>query len=82
EFVRGTAGEVLALVRERPPRGEFVVVLEGGAGEEPLEPERVLAIVREEVGAGRSLRDAVRAAARLALWKEQDVYRLVRDEDR
>jgi len=44
-----------------------------------LAADRVLAIVREETEAGRSLRDSVRAAARVAGWKEQEIYRLVRE---
>jgi hypothetical protein len=56
-----------------------VVLVEGAGEEEPLSAERVRAVVREELEAGRSLRDAVRAAARLARWKEQEVYRLVRE---
>jgi len=76
EFARGTAGELLARLRERAPKGEFVVVVEGAPPGEPLEASRVLGIVREEIAAGRTLRDAVRAAARIARWKEQEVYRL------
>jgi 16S rRNA (cytidine1402-2'-O)-methyltransferase len=81
EFVRGTAREVLERLEAKPPRGEFVVLVEGRAEEtEPLGDEALLAIVREETRAGRSLRDAVRAAARVGLRKEQEVYRLVRGE--
>ncbi|MBN1825615.1 MAG: 16S rRNA (cytidine(1402)-2'-O)-methyltransferase [Candidatus Eisenbacteria bacterium] len=82
EFLRGTASELAAGFDERPPRGEFVVLVEGAKGGERLPRERVLDLVREETAAGASLRDAVRAAASTAGWKEQEVYRLLRGGDR
>lgn len=79
EFFRGAASEAVAHLESRPPKGEYVVLVEGAGEGEPLSAERVRDLVREEVEEGRSLRDAVRAAARLARWKEQEVYRLVRE---
>jgi len=82
EFFRGSASEVVAHLDAKPPRGEYVILV-GGAGEgEPLAEGPVLDLVREEVAGGRSMRDSVRTAARVAGWKEQDVYRLVREKDR
>jgi 16S rRNA (cytidine1402-2'-O)-methyltransferase len=80
EFIRGRASEVSARLASESPRGEFVVLLEGAGPEEKLPAERVAAIVREEIAAGRSLRDAVRAASGTGLWSEQEVYRLMRGE--
>ena len=81
EFYRGSASEAVARLERDPPRGEYVVLV-GGAGEgEPLPAEPVLDLVREEIAAGRSLRDSVRAAARIARWKEQEVYRIVRERE-
>lgn len=79
EFFRGSASEAARKLAADPPRGEFTLILEGAGKEGPLPDGRVLALVREEVAAGMSLRDAVRSAARLALRKEQEVYRIVRD---
>ncbi|MFH1278015.1 MAG: 16S rRNA (cytidine(1402)-2'-O)-methyltransferase [Candidatus Eisenbacteria bacterium] len=79
EFFRGAASEASAKLSADPPRGEFTVLLEGAGEDEPLPAGRLIAMVREEVAAGSSLRDAVRVAARIGLWKEQEVYRLVRN---
>lgn len=79
EFLRGRASELLARLGADEPRGEFVVLIEGAEEGAPLPAPRVAALVREEIGAGRTLRDAVRAAARLAGWTEQEVYRLARE---
>ncbi len=71
EVVRTTLGEALALCREKPPRGEYVLVLEGAPFQRrekaTLEDglERVSTLRETE---GLSLRDAVkRAAAELDL---------------
>jgi 16S rRNA (cytidine1402-2'-O)-methyltransferase len=80
EFFRGSASAAREHIDANPPRGEFVVVVGGAEGEEALPAERMIALVSEEVGAGSSLRDAVRVAARVGLWKEQDLYRLLREK--
>lgn len=79
EFFRGTPAEVMAHLEEKAPRGEYVVLVEGAGADAKLPAAHVLEIVREELAADRSLRDAVRTAALLARWKEQEVYRLVRE---
>ena len=79
EFYRGGVGDAIDHVEEAGTRGEYVVVVEGAGEDAVLAADRVLAIVREETEAGRSLRDSVRAAARVAGWKEQEIYRLVRE---
>jgi len=81
EFFRGRASDARRHMDANRPRGEYVVVVGGAEGEEALPEERVIALVREEVGSGRSLRDAVRAAARVGRWKEQELYRLLREKD-
>lgn len=81
EIFRGSAGAALARLEAEEPRGEFTVLVEGAPPGTPLGSDRVLALVREEVAAGRSLRDAVNAAARVGLWKEQEIYRLAREKD-
>ena len=81
EFFRGPASEAAEHLDAAPPRGEFVVLVEGASRPEPLPTDRVLDLVREEVRGGRSLRDSVRAASRVALWNQQDVYRLAREKE-
>ncbi len=79
QFFRGTLAEAAAHLEEQAPRGEYVVLV-GGAGEGAKLPAvQVLEIVREELAAGRSMRDAVGTAALLARWKDQEVYLLVRE---
>ncbi len=80
EFWRGSVGAARAEIEERPPRGEYVVLVEGAGPEGALSDEVVARIVREELTGGSSMRDAVKTAARLALRKEQEVYRIVKGE--
>ncbi len=78
EFFRGSLVQAAAHLAENPPRGEYVVIVEGARGGAKLSEKGVLGVVRDELASGRSLRDAVRSAARVGRWKEQEVYRLVR----
>jgi 16S rRNA (cytidine1402-2'-O)-methyltransferase len=80
EFVRGTAGEVLAHMREQPPRGEITLVI-GGAPESALawDEARVRAALRERLAAGESRSQAAKAVAADSGWRKGDVYGL--DED-
>ncbi len=79
EFARGPVRDLSDRLKDHPPRGEFVVLVEGAGEDAPLPPERVLAIARE-TAVESSLRDTVRLTARLAGWKEQDVYRLLKEK--
>lgn len=81
EFFRGGAEEAAIHLESEKPRGEYVVLIEGSSGGTPLPDETVLELLREEVGEGRSMRDAVRAVAVVSLWKEQEIYRLFREKD-
>ncbi len=77
EFVRGTVGEVLAHMREQPPRGEITLVI-GGAPESALawDDARVRAALRERLAAGDSRSQAAKAVAALSGWRKGDVYGL------
>ncbi|MDI6874311.1 16S rRNA (cytidine(1402)-2'-O)-methyltransferase [Candidatus Solincola sp.] len=75
EVLRGTADELLEALRERRPRGEFVLVLAPGKeGEAPP-----LAQLADEVSAlvlsGEPTREAVRAVAQRHGVSQRDVYR-------
>lgn len=78
EVRRTTLGEAVAWYGENPPKGEFVLVVEGGCPQEADTPtleqgiERVAALVSE----GRSLRDAVREAAKETGLSKNDLYAL------
>ncbi len=73
EVLRTTLGEAAALYREREPRGEFVLVVEGAAPETAeADPEAALARVEELRAGGLSLKEAAaRAAAEFGLKKRQ-----------
>lgn len=75
EVLRGTASELLGVLAERKPRGEFVLmVAPGGEAEAPPLPrlaEEVAALVR----GGERTREAVRAVAKRHGVSQRDVYR-------
>jgi 16S rRNA (cytidine1402-2'-O)-methyltransferase len=76
ELWRGTLAEACEHVAEVEPRGEYVLVVEGGPEPDEVDDATVLAAVRDEVRAGRSTRDAVAAvAARLGVPRRR-VYAL------
>ena len=65
EVLRTTLGQAVAHYTENPPKGEFVLVVEGAAPqqEEPPTLEEGLALVNRLRGEGWSTRDAVKEAA-------------------
>ena len=77
EFVRGTASEVLAHMRDQPPRGEITLVI-GGAPETALawDETRVRAALRERLDAGDSRSQAAKTVAAQSGWRKGDVYGL------
>lgn len=77
EFVRGTAGEVLAHMQSQPPRGEIALVI-GGAPETDLawDETRVREALRERLDAGESRSQAAKSVAIISGWRKGDVYGL------
>lgn len=65
ETIRTTLSEAVARYTETPPRGEFVLVIEGAAEkpEEPYPQDEALKAVECFRGQGMSLRDAVKRAS-------------------
>ena len=66
EVIRTTLGAAIALYKEQPPKGEFVLVV---AGAEPVQkeaatPEDAALRVKELIDAGMSRKDAVKQAAK------------------
>ena len=66
EVIRTTLGAAIALYKEQPPKGEFVLVV---AGAEPVQkeaatPEDAALRVKELMDAGMSRKDAVKQAAK------------------
>ena len=78
EVRRTTLGEAAVQYAADPPKGEFVLVVEGAPpkGEEEISPEQALALVSALRGEGRSLRDAVRQAAKETGMGKNELYDL------
>ena len=79
EVIRTTLGEAAALYsEENPPRGEFVLVIDGAPEPEGEEytPERALELVQEYRAAGRSLKEACRLAAEQTGYKKNELYEM------
>ena len=76
EVIRTTLGEAAAIYAGSPPRGEFVLVVDG-AGEETAEqytPEAALALVNRYRTEGRSLKEACRLAAEVTGFSKNELY--------
>ncbi len=65
QVVRTTLGEACKLYDETPPRGEFVLIVEGAQQTEntALSQEAAVALVMDAIAAGASRKDAVRRVA-------------------
>ena len=83
ETIRTTLGEALRLYKEKEPRGEYVLIVEGGSGNtasselvalSSLSPEEHIAHY-ENAGLGRM--DAIKAAAKDRGMTKSELYRLV-----
>jgi 16S rRNA (cytidine1402-2'-O)-methyltransferase len=78
EVWRGTVSGSLAHFAEKPPRGEFTLVLASAAdtGDPVWEEARVGRALAELIRMGASRRDAVTQVARTCGWPKREVYRL------
>ena len=76
EFRRGTLADLLVHYSEEEPRGEFVLIVAGAAGEEQEvalkeTPQELVARFMEE---GRTKKEAMREAAKYLHLSRRDVY--------
>ena len=75
EVVRSTLGEAAALYAETPPRGEFVLVVEGAAeAKAEFGREEALALVERRRAEGMSLKEACRLTAEETGIKKNELY--------
>ena len=75
EVVRSTLGEAAALYAETPPRGEFVLVVEGTAeAKTEFGREEALALVERRRAEGMSLKEACRLTAEETGIKKNELY--------
>ena len=78
EVWRITLGEAAAHYREKEPRGEFVLVIEGG--EHPIAPqeeytlEEAAALAKELAQGGLSASEAAKQAAQATGFKKSQLY--------
>jgi 16S rRNA (cytidine1402-2'-O)-methyltransferase len=76
EVVRGTLEEVTAIFSAREVMGEVVVILEGATTTAPIDMAMVRSALREQLGSGVSVRDAVSSVADALGVAHRDAYRL------
>ena len=80
EHWRTTFGEAVRRYTETPPRGEFVLVVEGASPEEnqpePVSLEQAAEMVLQLNGCGVSLSDAAKQVAADSGYKKGELYRL------
>lgn len=83
EVIRTTLSEAVARYQQEPPRGEFVLVIEGArpVTEETVTPAQAADLARELVSGGLSLSEAARQAASQTGLKKGDIYRLLVQTD-
>ncbi len=77
EVIRTTLSEAVEMYTEKPPKGEFVLVVEG-AGEQKREEytlEQAQALVAKLVAEGASLSQAAKEAANITGFKKGDLYK-------
>ncbi|MBQ9783177.1 MAG: 16S rRNA (cytidine(1402)-2'-O)-methyltransferase [Clostridia bacterium] len=77
EILRTTLSEAIALYEEKEPRGEYVLVIEGGAERETCAAPVALSVeetVAYYLGEGMSRNDAVKAAAKALGLSRKEVY--------
>lgn len=77
QVLRMTLPEAISYYKEKAPRGEYVLVLEGAAREDApaLTFEEVLEQVRRQVDAGMRAADACKVAAKASGFSKNELYR-------
>ncbi|MBM3730561.1 MAG: 16S rRNA (cytidine(1402)-2'-O)-methyltransferase [Actinobacteria bacterium] len=73
---RGTLGDAAAHFAANPPRGEFVVVVDGAAPTPAADEELIARVVDESLATGLSVRDAADRAARTLGVARRAAYRV------
>ncbi len=77
QVLRMTLPEAISYYKEKAPRGEYVLVLEGATREDApaLTFEEVLEQVRRQVDAGMRAADACKTAAKASGFSKNELYR-------
>lgn len=79
ETVRTTLSEAISLYKEKPPKGEFVLVIEGAPEEEAKEYtlEDAVKIAEEHMENGCSTSEAAKKAAAETGIKKAEIYKII-----
>lgn len=78
EVIRTTLEQCLALYEDKPPRGEYVLIIEGSVQEEAtagMTREKAVSMVLNLVRQGASLSDAAKATAKASSFKKGELYK-------
>ncbi|NCC69537.1 MAG: 16S rRNA (cytidine(1402)-2'-O)-methyltransferase [Clostridia bacterium] len=78
EFLHMTLSEATVFFDAHPPRGEFVLILEGALPQTPDAPDSLF-LVGEQIKAGRPLSEAVKNVSRETGVNKSELYRLALD---
>ena len=84
QTLRMTLGEAMRYFDENPPRGEFVLIVEGARDEPETEEERLAAAaeaVRRRIEQGQTQKDAVKAVSAEVGVKKNALYRYVLENE-
>ena len=78
EVQRGTVNQCLERLREKPPRGEYTLVIEGAIdSQRPLwSKDQVIEAVDGVLRTGKSRRDAANEVSALSGWAKRAVYQM------
>ena len=77
EVWRGSIGQALAHFEEKPPRGEFTLVIEGAREERVTWDEgQVMEALAKLVAEGLDKKEVVKAVSDLAGWPKREVYKV------
>jgi 16S rRNA (cytidine1402-2'-O)-methyltransferase len=76
EFFRGSISESLAWLSEKPPRGEFTIVLEGGEGKAISDIPQIppLDSLRRLLATGADKKESIRQTAKTYGMAKRELY--------
>jgi 16S rRNA (cytidine1402-2'-O)-methyltransferase len=78
EFTRGTLDDLIGVFKSKKPRGEFVLMLEGGgAGERGVKDELLLALIKDLLKLGISKKDAAKIVSKYSGLTRNQAYDMV-----
>jgi 16S rRNA (cytidine1402-2'-O)-methyltransferase len=75
-FIRGTLAECAEHYKAEPPRGECVIIVEGGTGDAPERPDEVAVetLLLDAMRAGKSTKEAAREVANKTGLGRRELY--------